>query len=284
LEENVRNEPKETRAVHGFFLRKQMWDLIGCSEFLLRTNLKPRGYPGDSQMMGMIYEQQFHGPTVFSRFVHHHPLDTPAAEAVRNRRGLVATAMAAAARAAAERGSRARVLSVASGSAHELQDVLVSPEAFEKFSLVLVDQDPEALVEADEIVAALEARHGCPADVTLECDSVRTMLRDADPARRWGKFQLVYAMGLFDYLTQPVASAVLARLYELLQPGGELLVGNFHRHHRTRVYMEYWMDWVLCCRSEDELLALARHLPGAECRLEFEATGSQMFLHVRRTA
>jgi extracellular factor (EF) 3-hydroxypalmitic acid methyl ester biosynthesis protein len=282
LEEEVRNESRETHAVHGFFLRKQMWDLISLSEFLLRTNLKPRGYAGDSRMLRLVYEDEFRGPTVFSRFLHRHPLNTPAAEAVRNRRAMLAHAMGLADKLAFGRGSRARILSVASGSAWELNDVLNRPAAFERFSLVLVDQDPEALAEADEVIAALEGRHGCAADVTLECDSVRTMLRDADPRHRWGQFELVYAMGLFDYLTEPVARATLSRLYELVAPGGELVIGNFHRHHRTRIYMEYWMDWVLCCRTEDELLGLVQRLPDADCRIEFEPTGSQMFLRVRR--
>jgi extracellular factor (EF) 3-hydroxypalmitic acid methyl ester biosynthesis protein len=171
---------------------------------------------------------------------------------------------------------------VACGSAYELNDVLTSAAAFEQYSFVLVDQDPEALAEADEVITGLETRHGCLAEVTLECDSVRTMLRDDAAAHRWGKFHLAYALGLFDTLTDPVARVVLERLYEVLEPGGTLVIGNFHRHHRTRTYMEYWMDWVLCHRTEDQLLALARGLPGAECRIEFEPTGSQMFLFVRR--
>jgi extracellular factor (EF) 3-hydroxypalmitic acid methyl ester biosynthesis protein len=282
LEEEVRSESRETHAAHGFFLRKQMWDLISASEFMLRTNLKPRGYSGDSQMMRMIYEDGFRGPTVFTRFMHHHPIGTPAAEAVRNRRQVVAAVLGRAGEEARISGGRARVLSVACGPAWELNDVLVNAEAFDRFRFVLIDQDPEALAEADEVVAGLETRHCCAAEVSLECDSVRTMLREADPARRWGQYQVVYSMGLFDYLTQPVARAILGKLFQLLAPGGELVVGNFHASHRTRIYMEYWMDWVLCTRTEEELLDLASELAGAQARVEFEASGSQMFLHLRR--
>ena len=60
-------------------------------------------------------------------------------------------------------------------------------------------------------------------------------------------------MGLFDYLTPPVARAVLARLLDLLAPGGALVVGNFHVANRSRVYMDYWMDWPLYYRSEADL-------------------------------
>ena len=45
-------------------------------------------------------------------------------------------------------------------------------------------------------------------------------------------------MGLFDYLTTPVARATLSRLFELVLPGGALLVGNYHVANRSRTYMD----------------------------------------------
>jgi extracellular factor (EF) 3-hydroxypalmitic acid methyl ester biosynthesis protein len=87
-------------------------------------------------------------------------------------------------------------------------------------------------------------------------------------------------MGLFDYLTMPVARAVLARLYDLLEPGGVLLVGNFHPSNPSRVYMEYWGDWKLLYRNEESMLELAQDLPGASASIGFDETRCQMFLRV----
>ncbi|GAH98529.1 unnamed protein product, partial [marine sediment metagenome] len=58
--------------------------------------------------------------------------------------------------------------------------------------------------------------------------SVRTMLATRQLIKEWGQFDFIYSMGLFDYLTPPVATAVLGRLYQLLKPGGDMLIGNFH--------------------------------------------------------
>ncbi len=91
----VKDYSREEHERHGFYLRKHVWDLIRSSEFLLRTNLKPRGYAGDSEMMRMVYENGFRGPTVFSRFLHRHPVETPAAQAVRNRLGLLSGKLSA---------------------------------------------------------------------------------------------------------------------------------------------------------------------------------------------
>ncbi len=274
---------KRENELHGFYFRKHMWDLILCSGFIARTNLKPRGYAGDSEMMRMIYEDGFDGPTIFSRFMHCHPVKTAAAQAVRNRRALLGSLIGAHVADVANRpGHVVKVMSVACGPAREIADLVTSPELAQQLAFTLVDQDAEALGQAEEMVTAIAARVGVPLNVKTVRDSVRTVLRQPDLAARWGRFDFIYSMGLFDYLVGPVAQTLLAKLYDLLEPGGEIVIGNFHVGNPTRVYMEYWMDWVLFYRNEEEMLALADALPGARARISFEETKSQMFLHVTR--
>jgi extracellular factor (EF) 3-hydroxypalmitic acid methyl ester biosynthesis protein len=266
---------------HGFYFRKQMWDVILASEFLARTNLKPRGYAGDSLMMRMLYERGFRGGGLFAKFMHRHPIDTAAAQAVRNRRALIAGVITQA-RLRREPQGKTRVLSVACGPACELHEAVKTRDDVAELQFVLLDQDSAALDDARDTLNELEDRLGEALDVTLVRDSVRTLLRNLDLTQRWGRFDLIYSMGLFDYLTPPVAQAVLRRLYELLVPGGELLIGNFHPQNPSRLYMEYWMDWSIYYRDQREFLELVRELPDATSSLSFEETGSQMFLSVRK--
>jgi extracellular factor (EF) 3-hydroxypalmitic acid methyl ester biosynthesis protein len=93
---------------------------------------------------------------------------------------------------------------------------------------------------------------------------------------------VIYSMGLFDYLTPPVAAAVLTSLYQLLKPGGEMMIGNFHVSNPSRYYMEYWLDWVLYYRTEKEFLSLLKDAPSGNARVEFDGTGIQMFLRVTK--
>lgn len=279
LEAAVRHFTKLEHERHGFFFRKQLSDIIFASEFLSRTNLKPRGYAGDSAMMRMVYEREFKGPQLFSKFMHRHPLETAAAHAVRNRRALVAKAIHELPRSPQR---KPRVLSVACGPMSELHQVLPTRDELERYEFVLLDQDPLALADAQHTIIEVEQRLGGRVAATLVRDSVRTMLRTADLSRRWGHFDFIYSMGLFDYLTEPVARAVISKLYEALAPGGELLIGNFHQGNPSRIYMEYWMDWVIYYRDEEEFRELAADLPGATSSLFFEETGSQMFLSVKK--
>ena len=89
LEHIVNGYSKEEQARHGFYFRKQVWNIITCSPFMKRTNLKPRGYAGDSEMMRMIYLNDYEGESTFSKMMHKHPLEQPGAEAVRNRKKFI---------------------------------------------------------------------------------------------------------------------------------------------------------------------------------------------------
>jgi extracellular factor (EF) 3-hydroxypalmitic acid methyl ester biosynthesis protein len=267
---------------HGFYFRKQLWHIIATSRFLTRTNLKPRGYAGDSEMMRMIYSDGYEGDSIFGQLLHKHPIESAAAQAVRNRRMTVPSILREVKRRLQPSGNF-KIMSVACGPASEMQDLFRESDDFTQFDLTLLDQDVEALGEASNAISNVERMRNAKARVTYLNESVRTMLRTPSLPEIWGRFHYIYSMGLFDYLNVPVAKSVARKLFDLLLPGGELLIGNYHVKNPTRTYMEYWMDWVLLYRTEADMCGILDDIPGADCRLSFEATGSQMFLRVRRT-
>ena len=275
---------REEHAQHGFYFRKQLWNYILCSPLLKRTNLKPRGYVGDSVMMQMIYANELQGDSTFSKLMHKHPLDHSAAQAVRSRRHVIAN-MARRLRDY-DNGitdGRLKVLSVASGSAIEIDDILVTAGDCEKYHFTLLDQDRQALIEAAEFINQVEKRLEAKIKVDYLNESVRTMLASPQLKGRWGEFDFIYSMGLFDYLTPRVASAVLRKLFQLLKPEGEMIAGNFHTSNPSKYYMEYWADWVLYHRTEEEFGDLLGNAASAEIDIFFDDTESQMFLHIRKT-
>jgi extracellular factor (EF) 3-hydroxypalmitic acid methyl ester biosynthesis protein len=275
---------REEHERHGFYLRRMVWPYILGAAIMKRTNLKPRGYAGDAEIMRMIYENRYEGRYVFNQLLHKHAVEHTGAQAVRNRRRMIPGIL----REVLERfpkvgGHGFRILSVACGPAWELQDLYRSADDFGRFGCVLLDQDAEALEMARQGIRRIEAARGIRVNVEYVGDSVRTMLREPDLTARFGRYHFAYSMGLFDYLTTPVARAVLSRLWELVVPGGTLLVGNFHPRCRSRPYMDYWCDWALCYRTEEAFLGLAEGLPGATVSLSWEETRSQMFMRLERT-
>ncbi len=270
---------REENEAHGFFFRNQVWDFILQSAFMARTNLKPRGYAGDYQMMKMIYENEYVGRSIFARLLHQYPVNVKAAQAVRNRRRIVADVVRSLVHER-RNGDAVDVMSVACGPAAELADFFTDAASVARIRCTIVDQDEEALHTAANGARALERELGVAPVVRQISDSVRAMLRIRDLPGAWGKYDFVYSLGLFDYLTPPVARVVLERLYQTLKPGGRIIVGNFHRQNPDRVFMEYWLDWVLFYRNQREMMELAEGIPDAQRRIFFEDTGCQMFLEL----
>jgi extracellular factor (EF) 3-hydroxypalmitic acid methyl ester biosynthesis protein len=284
FENIIINFSKKDHERHGYYLRKQLWSFLMCSPFMTRTNLKPRGYSGDSVMMKIIYDNKYEGNSTFGKLMHKHPNEHPAAQAVRNRRNLVAKMLAALKSGGLKSNNqKIKVLSVACGPAFELQDVLTSAKDCSRFHFTLLDQDKNALSEAKSQIAQIEKKLGKKVEAEFLNASVRTMLKTPELNELWGNFDYIYSMGLFDYLTPPVAKAVIGKLYQILKVGGEMAIGNFHISNASRYYMEYWLDWVLYYRTEHDFMDLLKNVTSAEAKIIFEDTGSQMFLHVNKS-
>ena len=79
-----------------------------------------------------------------------------------------------------------------------------------------------------------------------------------------------------------VASAVLGKLYELLSPGGEMAIGNFHVSNPSRTYMDYWLDWVLYYRTEEDFKNLFQAASPADVKVFTDDTEIQMFLCITK--
>lgn len=283
LDAIVHGYTHEEHERHGFYLRRILWPYLMAGEFLRRSNLKPRGYAGDAEMMLMAYENAHVGTYVFNQLMHKHGVETRAAEAVRSRRRLVPRVLREVAERAGNLPARGfHLLSLAAGPASELEEIVRDAADAERFDMTLLDQDPFALDLARETVRRVEAARGARLSVRYVQDSVRTMIRTRDLGRAIGRHHFVYSMGLFDYLSSPVARAVLAKTWQVVLPGGTLVAGNFHSSTPTRYHMAYWGDWSLWYRTEEAFLALAEGLDYASARIDFDETGCQMFLRLEK--
>jgi len=281
LENLVLGFNKRQHESHGFYFRKQLWNIILISKIMRRTNLKPRGYAGDSEMMRLIYLNDAQGHSTFSKLMHLFPMEQPGAQAVRNRRKFIVEQLRSVNKKFSDK-EKLKVLSVACGPAFELQDIFTTTQDFKKYHFTLLDQDQAALYEAAAIIDMVEKNMHSDVEVDYLTESVRTMITTREISKKWGQFDFIYSLGLFDYLTPPVAKAVLSKLYQILKPGGELIVGNFHTENKSRIFMEYWLDWVLYYRNEEDFLELVNPDWGSQNSVLLEDTGTQMFLKINK--
>jgi len=264
------------------------WSLRHVHEFLMqapilhRARHKPFGYPGDYEVMNFIYTRNFEGDSLFARAVSLAFTRTCAARAVRHRKDLVKRQLRALLESRAGAAAPVRVLSIASGPAQELFELLSEAEGLPApLEVVLFEQDKQALAHAWRRLSALaEARFPGRVSLTFLHDSIKRLLRDRDLFAPFGKFDLVYSCGLFDYLARSTAVSLSRRLARSLRPGGRLLAANMV-DHPTRWIMEHHLDWPLIYRSREELLDIGREaVPGAQVRLLEEETGANPFFEL----
>lgn len=266
---------------HGFYFRKQLWNILLLAPLMARSNLKPRGYNGDSEMMRMVYHNDYEGESTFGKILHKYSVGHPAAQAVRNRREVISGIIKDfIQRDTVPATEKVRLLSVACGPAFELGDIFQTTADCQRLHVSLLDQDQAALLEAGGMIEKIQAGLGADISVDFIKESVRTMMLYQELKDRWGQFHFIYSMGLFDYLTDPVATAVINKLYQLLHPQGVMIIGNMFAQNYSQYLMEYWHDWKIILRTEEEVLHLCDELPDAKLSVRYDATGIQMLLQI----
>jgi len=274
---------QKEHQVHGDYFREQLREFVLGYPLGARSLLKPRGYAGDSELMRMIYLNEYQGDTTFAKLLHKHAVEHGASQSVRNRIALIARRIndfqLLSHGLFAE---RLKVLSVGCGPAFELENIFRNSKNPNGLSFSLFDQDPAALRDAADTVRRVEKELGVRPTVDYVRGSVRTMLFSRRFKQERGHFHFIYIMGLLDYLSSRVGKAVLGRLYHLLKPGGVLVAGNFHVSNQSRYNMEYWGDWYLIHRTEADFRKMFENDGAGRVSVFFEDTGNQMFLHIQK--
>jgi len=245
---------------------------------------KPRGYPGDFVVMNYIYDGRPAGEDAFAQLAH--ALGVRIGQFVVRRKDFVRREIETLV-AAAEPRAALRVASLGCGPAREIAEVLARDIRFAgSLTFVLIDQDEEALRCAGRGIANTATKRCAEAQVVVEPRkvSVLRLLRDVDPTDVFGRPNLIYSAGLFDYFNDRTCRILTRRLYAALPPGGALLLGNMKAGTDMSWPLEFIADWSLIYRSAERVLSWAEGLDGADIQLRTEATGYDYMLRLRKPA
>jgi len=78
---------------------------------------------------------------------------------------------------------------------------------------------------------------------------------------KFSDLQLVYSSGLFDYLSDPIATKLCTIMFDMLASGGKMVIGNFRPKSHGRGYMASFMDWSLVYRDTSDLQRITKKIP-----------------------
>lgn len=245
-----------------------------------RSYAKPLGYPGDFGIMNQVYDWERVGADAYAMLLHRVGLEV--AECIKTRMEQVRSEIGNL--VSATNGRTARILNLGCGSAREVETWLSrSRTTPPRVEFTLIDQEQLAL----DYAYRASYPHVLRSEGRLRLDclhiSFTDLLRGNSEMKNLPPQDLIYSVGLLDYLTDRRAAGLVRRLFELLVPGGLLIIGNMNETPLSNLWpMEFITDWSLNYRSEQQMLAWAEGLDAAAAWTDTETTGRVRLLYLRK--
>jgi extracellular factor (EF) 3-hydroxypalmitic acid methyl ester biosynthesis protein len=269
------------RCERAGYSREEIVDVLQpvrsiCNEapFVKRLQEWPRGYPGDFETIEHLCSgENKAAPGTIASFCEQFSLTRSIAQQHRNKVQHQARQIT---RAIVDSGGHARIFSIASGSCPDFRSIPEQLEGIEQ--LWLNDGDTGALEFSARALHAIRDRcHFRPGNA----------LKVARRAVQNGlQFHLVLAGGLFDYLPDNHATYLIEQAWHLLANGGTFFFTNIARGNPYRPLIEYFGDWFLIERSEDDIrrLCVEAGVPPYAISIRRDETGLALLVEVRNIA
>jgi extracellular factor (EF) 3-hydroxypalmitic acid methyl ester biosynthesis protein len=244
-----------------------------------RSYAKPLGYPGDYAVMNQIYDWERRGNTVYEMLLHRLGLEV--GEFVKTRMEMVRQHIAATVREKAS-GQAARIMSLGCGPAREVELFLSGGLAKRKAEFTLIDQEQDALSYAVEKTYPHVLNSRGLARVQCLNVSFTDILRGGGSLETIAPQDMIYCVGLLDYLADRRAAGLVRRLYQMLGTGGLLIVGNMNETPVSGIWpLEFVLDWTLYYRTDAQMLAWSEGL-GGTAWTETDSTDRVRLLFVKK--
>jgi SAM-dependent methyltransferase len=165
------------------------------------------------------------------------------AQAVRNRLKLVKHELTKAIKEIAKKEKEVRLLSLASGSAQGIIEVVTELKEID-IKVVLLDLDPTAI----EYSRNLARKYGVEEKITFITGNLLNLERVANEI----KPHIIEMVGFLDYRPHAKAVRLIRRIYESLMPGGRFITANICPNPE-QYFLKWVSDWAMIYRRPEEL-------------------------------
>jgi extracellular factor (EF) 3-hydroxypalmitic acid methyl ester biosynthesis protein len=228
--------------------RKATEPWFGLSWIAHRARSKPSGFAGDYEMLIKLYDEATPACGL-GGYLDLCILDLPLARAVRSR---LAGARRFLIQEIESRRTDVRILDIACGPCREYLDWPIR-DGTQSIEIVAMDSDPKALEYIDTHVA--KNLTGSTKLRAVRYNAFRTRSAAAT-VRKFGKFDILYSVGLCDYLSDEHLVTMLAAWRETLNDGGMLYVAFKDTERYDQTPYQWHLDWFFFQRTLDDVLRL----------------------------
>jgi extracellular factor (EF) 3-hydroxypalmitic acid methyl ester biosynthesis protein len=265
-----------TKQTLGSWLQQEMLPYILLTKTAERFYSQPRGYAGDYKTIEMIYENLGQGIGRIGPIIDECFQATPAAQAVRNRRKLLAQEIKSLIETV--NGKTVKICSLACGPAKEIFDVFKFLDNPGCALISLVDFDKKALASVEKKPLNHNSKINLIHEniLYLALGKNKLSLQNQD---------LIYSIGLIDYFPDKIVGKLLNKIHGMLKPGGKVILGNFHPKNSCKAFMDHILNWKLIHRNEGEIRNIFEK-SAFNCvptKIYFEDQGINMFVECTKS-
>ena len=294
FESASRDIPKDLDAEYHSLVRQHLHPYMMCSPFIHHIYSKPLGYAGDYGALQKLLGDPFEGHTLFAKLLNAWLVLNPAGEAYRTRVNTILEVLHSQAALCHDKGAEFRVLSIGCGAANEVVRFAAADDLCNSTAFTLVDFNADTLDYAKKnvdgamrlhwrLMKANYVRMSVQGLVLDEGRMARKGLTSLGPVARAAGYDFIYCTGLYDYFSDRVTRRLTQSMYNMLAPGGRLLVCNFTPANPIRHFMKYVLDWDLTHRTAEQL----RNIAPAGAKPEdvwvtMSPADVEAYLHVRK--
>ena len=249
--------------------------MLSKSWFMNHARIWPKGYQGDYKILDGIYKN-----IPLSRgigyYLDYHLLHSTLAKACRGRlakaREILGSELL--------RRKGPRILDIGCGSSRDLFEMAADIKD-SNADITCLDIDDDALRFSLNRLAYA----GLDDQIKFRKYNVVRMINRERNLREFGKQDIIYSTGVFNYLPDDIVPNLIGALYELLNPGGKLIIA-FEDVGRYRIQVYTWpTKWdALIQRTEIDCRALfeAAGFPEGALKIKRDETGVIMFCILER--
>jgi len=243
LEKQLQHEPEILKSVQARY-REAIWPWFGKSWFISRSFTKPRGYPGDYELLNAIYDRDPKA-TGFGGYLDRYILDSTLGRAVVAR---LRAAREFLTNEVASRGGVARIMNVACGSGREYINDFLAAEATD-VTITCVDNDPAALEFVQTNITPLLSPQ---IDMQFKRYNALRMISGKTNVERFGRSDIIYSVGLCDYIPDDYLIPMLRGWRESLADGGVVYVAFKDMELYDKAVYQWLMDWYFYQRTYED--------------------------------
>ncbi|MCX7661196.1 MAG: PilZ domain-containing protein, partial [Candidatus Omnitrophica bacterium] len=237
-------------------VKENFRELIGTwayrSIIMKRAFEKPRGYPGDYKMLEIIYDNKFISKNIIGLYFDSYFLRNPYAIAVKIRKDLLREILQNF--LTKTELQKINILNIACGSCREIKELLPNLTTNSSIRFTCLDWDEEALSFSKSVLLPLAGKN---IEFNFIKEDVMNLIKDEKIIQTLGRQNLIYSIGLIDYLPDRVLKRLVYILYQLLEKEGKLILTHKNKEKTFPPLPPDWFcDWKFVPRNKEEVMRL----------------------------